>query len=156
DKTVSVTYTIRDGYKFSLDKDRLSKHNEESLADAVKAAAKGANAGYSKSVLTGGRADGTPPPEPFDPVERKRLRRVAEELEELVVRQKSPRGIVQVKLIGRSEIDMRIRPGTLRRMDISHTDLASELTTVWNTALSEHNRRQRSIRESMTDPAFKS
>ena len=154
DRTVTVTYTIADGYRFELDKNRIAKHTEESLAGAIKAAVRGVNTGYAKGVLTGG---GEPlPVEPADPGQRRRLRRIAAARAEVVVRQTSPRGYVKVKLHGPSGIDVRIRPGTLGRLDIGSTELAAETTAAWNAALDAYGRRDRSARESVDDPAHRS
>lgn len=147
DGSVTVTLTIREGMSVELATDVKKRHDDTTLAKAITTTLRGVLSGYSTTI------DRTFVPEP-DSEPRltpnreswERRLRFATEASKVDVETASPRQLVKTRM-DRDGVQVRIRPGTLSRIDIGLSQLTTDINKSVAEAHQQYRRKLRQIRE---------
>ncbi|MGH8794190.1 MAG: hypothetical protein ACRDXX_16285 [Stackebrandtia sp.] len=137
DGTVRAHYAVTEGINIELRLDTYSGHTEESLALQIIAAVKGVCHGYAKATNPTAEGERRQSPQQSKPRELpfdERRQRFSEEVGKIAESASSLRGFVQASWSGRGDFNVNIRPGTLNRLDVNQTQLATEVNHAITTA----------------------
>lgn len=148
DWTVTARYTVTSGYEIGIDPNRYRKHNDNSLAEQIKAAVDGVNRGYSKgtSVLF---PDGEQSRRrrAANPVAKRRAEEMSQCIAEIDIVEQSLHGHVKVRMRGAGSTEVKVRPGS--RAIVDAESLADEASEALNAANREFGRRRMRIHETV-------
>lgn len=157
DGSVTINYIGSEGLTVHLGKRALSDHTEESLASEIKSTMLACHKAYSNGLAQSLGMDTGPASDVVldldDPVV-KLQREYTEAVDNLKVQVASPRQLVGVRIFGRADFDVRIRPGTFGRLDVNEEQLAAEVNSAIVSALEEHGKHVTKIHESVYQSAL--
>lgn len=151
DRTVSATYTGRNGLLIAFRPGTLDRHDETSLAVQIEHALTGVNAGYGNGLEHIRRERGIPPtPTRLRDTNLSRNRHKFEQAAyELKAYATSPMGFVKVRIASNHQVSVRIQPGALQRMEMSEERLATELNTALSEAGRDYGTKRRQLRDAI-------
>lgn len=127
DGSVHGNYTTRFGTKVSFGRRGSAGHSDASLAEQVTAVLGGVAKGFGRAFRIVEERTGTAAPVTDDRPPSKRRRGYGEALADVDVRTTSPRGCVRARFSGTDGMAVRVRPGTVGRMDLDDRQLLAEI-----------------------------
>ncbi|CAM3560961.1 hypothetical protein [Stackebrandtia soli] len=142
DGSVTARMTADRTIDIAFGAEALRRHTDASLAKAAEEAVNGGLRGFQKALSTVyekryGKALDFELPKNAPPANR----RIHELSGELSVAETSPRGYVKVGVGQRGRVQVRIRPGTVDRLDVSAEQLQTELNSAIAAARATYSRR---------------
>lgn len=140
DRSVKAVHDQEKGLTFHLEDRKLTHHSDDSLAEQVAALIRSAGRG-SKTAhrkIHELRHGAPMPTEPVNEAAASRLREKQRQIDQLHVRQVSKNRFVAVELRGGSEVEVRIKPGTVGHPAIPADSLAREINDTLALAIREY------------------
>jgi hypothetical protein len=118
DGTINVSLSRAGGIKVALGQRIADQHTEESFEEQLEEALMAVLAGYEEAteLIRSEARGGNPPADAASPF-GKRRDAVKTAVEELQVKVTSPRGFVAIEWVGRDDIVVALRAGTLHKLD---------------------------------------
>lgn len=138
DRAVRATYTVRDGLAVELAPGATAGGDDRALGASVTAAVDGVLRGYHQVVTKLLDEDGVSDPwDKADPKQVDQARAHAAKVADISVSVASGRNVVKAEIAAGGGLAVRIRPGTLRRLDLSDEQLEVELNQAVTDAMRE-------------------
>lgn len=133
--TVWAQYRVSDGIKVALVGNGTREMTESLLEAEIVAAVNGVYRAYASALREISPSTG-------EAVVSANSRRYREALASLVADADSPRGLVRTRFRGLDSFEIRIRPQTLGRFDLSDEQLETELNAAIAAAMDQYGRKR--------------
>lgn len=146
DRTVRVTKGRTD-FTIALYPRIHEVHDDGSLGDAITDTVAAVRRHYADSIRALLRRTSRRAPDRPDPDRDERRREYLEALAEIVVKQRSPRDIVRMRIRGDGAFGLKLKTGTLRRIDLGVDALANEINAVVNDGMRQYHRELRAVQK---------